>query len=116
MYESRSSASTLTRIHMRLGVRSGRLRIGAAVLVSAAFAVAAVAAIAGDATATPATTKVTGHIETQLAPGPDCQAATGLCFAGGRRHWPIADRNWPEAPRPRPGGPVFSVKDSGRRP
>jgi hypothetical protein len=82
MYESRPATSALTRIHVRVGARSASLRVAAAVLVIAAMAIGAIFAIAGEATATPATKKVTGHIETQLAPGPQCQAASGLCFAG----------------------------------
>ena len=82
MYKSTSPTSGLTRVGGRLRVPAGSLRLAAGVLVSAAIAIAAVAAIGGEATATPAVLKVTGHIETQLAPGPDCEAATGLCFAG----------------------------------
>jgi hypothetical protein len=79
MYSSTASGEAPIRARRR---SAGPLRIAAGVLVSAAIATVTVAAIGGEATATPAVLKVTGHIETQLAPGPDCKAATGLCFAG----------------------------------
>jgi len=52
-----------------------------------ALAVVAVGAVAGaglasQATAQPSAMKVSGKIETLLGPGPNCTAATGLCFAG----------------------------------
>jgi hypothetical protein len=57
-----------------------RLRRTAAALV-AAGAVAA-AGVASQATAQPSVMKVSGKTETLLGPGPNCTAATGLCFAG----------------------------------
>jgi len=49
--------------------------------VVAAGAVAG-AGLASQATAQPSAMKVAGKIQTLLGPGPNCTAATGLCFAG----------------------------------
>ena len=52
-----------------------------ALAVVAAGAVAG-AGLASQATAQPSVMKVTGKLESLLGPGPNCTAATGLCFAG----------------------------------
>jgi hypothetical protein len=62
-----------------LGVRP-RLRRSALAVVT--VGAVAGAGLASHATAQPSAMKVTGKIEALLGPGPNCTAATGLCFAG----------------------------------
>lgn len=75
-------ASLSSRVPAVRGWRSGSPRLRRAAAVVLVAGAAAGAGLAGQATAQPATVKVTGHIKTLLAGGPDCASATGLCFAG----------------------------------
>ena len=82
MYDSRSSTPLPTRVRGRLGAPRRPLRVASVGLAAGAIATAAIAGIAGQATAKPSVLKVKGHYKSQLAPGPDCEAVTGQCFAG----------------------------------
>ena len=59
-----------------------RSRLRRAVVATLVVAGTGIAGLSGQATAQPATTKVTGHVATQISGGPDCDAPSGQCFAG----------------------------------
>ena len=71
-----------TRIRGRLGAGRRPLRVASVGVAAGVIAIGAIAGIAGQATAKSSLLKVKGHYRSQLAQGPDCQAATGQCFAG----------------------------------
>jgi hypothetical protein len=79
MYDSSSATPKSTRTRGRLGGRRFSLRVAC---VGFAVGAVAIGAIAGHATAKPSVLKVKGHYRAQVAAGPDCEAATGQCFAG----------------------------------
>jgi hypothetical protein len=71
-----------TRIRGRFGTARRSLRVASVGVAAGVIAIGAIAGIAGQATAKSSVLKVKGHYRSQLAQGPDCQAATGQCFAG----------------------------------
>jgi hypothetical protein len=79
MQSRTSRTSQITRARGWLATRPRLRRSALAVL---AVGTLAGAGIASQATAQPSVMKVSGKVETLLGPGPNCTAATGLCFAG----------------------------------
>ena len=72
-----------TRIRGRLGAGRRPLRAAAVGVAAGVIAIGAIAGIAGQATAKSSVLKVKGHYRSQLAQGPDCQAATGSALPAG---------------------------------
>jgi len=77
-----TTAALAPRIAAARGWRSRRPGLRRAAVAALVAGAAAGAGVAAQATAQPATLKVTGHVETLLAASPDCASPTGLCFAG----------------------------------